>query len=298
MQDLLRMLMLLAGNKRYTLQELQDIFDISERTVFRHINAIEDAGFIVNRVNSSYNLCLNTPNARTLQKLLQFAEEEVSILYETLSLTEGTTPLKERLLCKLNTLYNTRALSQSEEKSQLQIIKKLSEAIAVKRQVLLKDYRSSNSQSINDRTVEAFEFLPDYSAIWCYDKEDKFCKQFKIARIKEVDLLPTGWQDEAKHKVPFVDAFYMSAEAPVAKVQAYLSLKAYNLLTEEFPLTENYISPLNGKYLLNIPVSDFNGIGRFMMGLLGDVRINGPEEFIDFLRERMKKFKVLTEIDS
>jgi len=117
--------MLLAGNKRYSLQELGVIFDISERTVFRHINAIEDAGFIVNRVNSTYNLCLNTPTAPTLQKLLLFAEEEVSILYETLSLTEGTTPLKERLLCKLDTLYNARALSQSEEKSQLQIIKKL-----------------------------------------------------------------------------------------------------------------------------------------------------------------------------
>jgi proteasome accessory factor C len=181
-------------------------------------------------------------------------------------------------------LYNTRALSQSEEKSQLQIIKKLSEAIAGKRQVLLKDYRSSNSQSIDDRFVEAFEFLPDYSAIWCYDKEDRFCKQFKIARIKEVDLLPTNWQDEAKHKVPFVDAFHMSAEAPVANVQAHLSLKAYNLLTEEFPLSENYIKSLNGSYLLDMPVADFNGIGRFVMGLLGDVEVKAPEKFVDFLR--------------
>lgn len=298
MQELLRMLMLLGGNKRYTLQELQDIFEISERTVFRHINAIEDAGFVVNRVNSTYNLCLNTPNARTLQKLLHFAEEEVSILYETLLLTEGTTPLKERLLCKLDTLYNARALSQSEEKSQIQIIKKLSEAIACKKQVSLKAYRSSNSQSINDRTVEAFEFLHDYSAIWCYDKEDKFCKQFKVARIKEVDLMPSSWQDEAKHKVPFVDAFHMSAEAPVANVQAHLSLKAYNLLIEEFPLAENYVRPLNGKYLLDIPVADFNGIGRFVMGLLGDIKVIGPEEFLVFLKERVKNFEEVTGIGS
>jgi predicted DNA-binding transcriptional regulator YafY len=298
MQELLRMLMLLAGNKRYSRQELEDRFEISDRTVYRHLAAIQQAGFVVNKVEGTYNLCLHTPHARTLQKLLQFAEEEVSILYETLSLTEGTTPLKERLLCKLDTLYDARVLSQAEEKSQLQIIKKLSEAIAGKKQVSLHAYRSSNSESITDRTVEAFEFQSDYSAIWCYDKEDRFCKQFKIARINDVELLPTTWQHEAKHKVPFVDAFHMSAEKPIAFVHAHLSLKAYNLLTEEYPLAENYIKPLNGKYLLDIPVADFNGIGRFVMGLLGDVQVIGPEEFVSFLREKVKKFEVLTGNDS
>lgn len=290
MQELLRMLMLLAGNKRYSLQELQDRFEISDRTVHRHLNAIEHAGFTVKRVKQTYNLDLNTPQARTLVKLLQFAEDEVSILYDTLSLAEGTSPIKERLLCKLNTLYDARAVSQTEEKSGLQIIRKLSEAIQIKKQVQLKGYRSSNSGSITDRTVEAFEFLPDYSAAWCYDVEGGLCKQFKISRIKEVECLPAGWQHETKHKVPFTDAFYMSADAAVGNIQAILSLKAYNLLLEEYPLAGKWVQPLNGKYLLDIPVAGFTGIGRFVMGLMDEIEVIGPEEFINFLREKMKKF--------
>ncbi|MEJ7829013.1 MAG: hypothetical protein WKF91_12470 [Segetibacter sp.] len=99
---------------------------------------------------------------------------------------------------------------------------------------------------------------------------------------KDVKLSSTLWQHQEKHNVPFVDAFRMSAEAPVATVHANLTLKAYNLLVEEFPLAEAYVKPLNGKYLLNIPVADFNGIGRFVMGLLGDVQVDGPNEFIKF----------------
>jgi predicted DNA-binding transcriptional regulator YafY len=298
MQELLRMLMLLSGNKRYSLHELQKHFDVSDRTIYRHLEAIESAGFVLNRLNGTYNLQLDNTNGRAIQKLLHFSEEEACILYKTLSLIEGTSPIKERLVCKLNSLYDLRVLSQIEDKSRMETIRKLSEAIGSKKQVQLNAYRSSNSESIHDRTVEAFEFLSDYSAIWCYDKEDKFCKQFKVARIQNVEPLPTSWQNEAQHKVPFVDAFRMSAEVSVANVQAHLSLKAYNLLTEEYPLAENYITPLSGKYLLDIPVADFNGVGRFVMGLWGDVQVLKPKEFVDFLRERVKKFEVLTRNDS
>ncbi|MGI8635318.1 MAG: helix-turn-helix transcriptional regulator, partial [Segetibacter sp.] len=273
MQQLLRLLLLLSGNKRYTLHELHKRFDVSERTIYRYLDTIEDAGFVLNRMNGSYNLQLETTQARSLQKLLHFSEEEAYILYKTLSLIGGTSALKARLVCKLNAMYDFRALSQVEDKSHLETIRRLSEAIGAKKQVLLKGYRSSNSDSIHDRTVEPFEFLPDYKATWCYDKQSSICKQFKIARMKDVGLLPTSWQKEEKHKVPFVDAFHMSAEAPIATIQAHLSLKAYNLLIEEFPLAETYVEPLNGKYLLAIPVADFNGIGRFVMGLLGDVKM-------------------------
>ncbi len=165
MQQLLRMLMLLSGNRRYSLQELQNRFNVSDRTIYRYLDTIEDAGFVLNRMHGSYNLQVDSPPARSLQKLLHFSEEEAYILYKTLSLIEGTSPIKERLVCKLNTLYDFRALSQLQDKSSLEIIRKLSEGIQHKKQVLLNAYRSSNSDSIHDRTVEAFEFLPDYTAI-------------------------------------------------------------------------------------------------------------------------------------
>ncbi|MEJ7829014.1 MAG: hypothetical protein WKF91_12475 [Segetibacter sp.] len=184
MQQLLRLLMLLSGSRKYTLLELQRLYGVSERTVYRFFEKLENAGFVLNRMDGLYNLQVDTTQARLLQKLLHFSEEETYILYKTLSLIEGTSTLKEQLVCKLNVLYDFRALSQVEDRSHLETIRKLSKAIKEKKQVLLNAYRSSNSDSIQNRTVETFEFLPDYSAIWAYDKEGNCCKQFKIARIK------------------------------------------------------------------------------------------------------------------
>jgi proteasome accessory factor C len=297
-QRLLRLLMLLTGTRRYTLAELQQRFQTSERTIYRYFDTIEEAGFVVDRKDGAYRLSTETPPTKSLSNLLHFSEEEAYIFYKALSTIEGDSSIKERLICKLNSLYDFRALSQIKDKSVIEVISKLGEGIRSSKQVILYEYRSSNSHSIYDRTVEAFEFLPDYSAIWCYEKQSDTCKQFKIARIKQVEVLPYSWSYNEKHYVPFVDAFRMSANVPINNVKATLSLKAYNLLMEEFPLAENFIKPLNGKYLLDIPVADFNGIGRFVMGLLGDVQVNGPEEFVDFLKEKVKKFEVVTEVDS
>jgi predicted DNA-binding transcriptional regulator YafY len=268
------------------LHELQNRFDVSERTIYRYLDAIEVAGFVLNRMNGSYNLQLETAPAQTLQKLLHFTEEEAYLFYKTLSLIEGASPLKERLVNKLNALYDFMALSQVQDTNSIEIVSKLGEAIREKKQVLLQQYRSSNSDNISDRKVEPFEFLADYSAIWSYDKESKTCKQFRIARINDVQPLPGKWQHEAKHQVPFVDAFRMAAKAPVSTVEAYLSLKAYNLLAEEFPLADKFVKPGDGFYHLDIPVADFNGIGRFVLGLLDEVQLVGPAEFLIFLKER------------
>jgi len=85
----------------------------------------------------------------------------------------------------------------------------------------------------------------------------------------------------------------------LATVEAELSLKAANLLREEYPLAEKYLSDLDVtgtlRYLLKIPVADYHGIGRFVLGLQGEVNVIGPKEFKIFLREAQKKMGVMTE---
>jgi predicted DNA-binding transcriptional regulator YafY len=132
--------------------------------------------------------------------------------------------------------------------------------------------------------------MNDYKAVWCYDREGKTNKQFKIARMDSVELLSDPWYDEDRHQVPFSDAFRMSAEAPLAEVEAFLSLKAYNLLIEEYPRAAQYVQARKNKYQLNIPVADYNGIGRFVMGLPGEVVVSRPEEFKKFLEGKRKVF--------
>lgn len=289
MQRLLRLLMLLAGNRRYSVKEIRNILGSSERTAYRYLETFELAGFVFDKNLSTYRLRKDS-NTRSLQNLMHFSEEEVLILYETLSLIEGTSPVKEQLLRKLNVLYDYKALEQLQQSDDLNKIQILSEAIRNKKQVMLINYRSSNSDKITDRKVEPFDYLPDYRSVWCYEYESKSCKQFKIARVQEIELINRDWENEVYHKIPFTDAFRISALESIGNVETRLSLKAYNLLLEEFPLTREFITEEDGSYLLKIPVAGYQGIGRFVMGLPGEIEVLGSKGFKEFLREERKKF--------
>lgn len=289
-QRLLRLLMLLSGQKRYSLQELISRMEISERTIYRYLESFETAGFIVERNNGNYWLQQAHSATRTLQNLMHFTEEELLILYDTLSLIEGTSAIKEQLIRKLNMLYDYKVLQSFQPADDLLKIQSIAQALRQKRQVLFKSYRSSNSNIISDRKVEPFDFTADYRSVWCYEHQSRQCKQFKLARIQSIAILPDTWEKEEKHHIHFTDAFRISAKKPVGKVAVRLSLKAYNLLVEEFPLTAKYIDKEKNTYLLSIPVAGFQGIGRFVLGLPGEIEVLGRKEFKEFLSKERKKY--------
>ena len=242
-ETILRLLMVLSGNVRYSAHQLAKKFDVTERTIFRHLNTIENAGFLVDRNAGSYTLQICKKEAKTLNSLLHFTEEEAYLLFRTLDhINGGGSPTYQRLARKLNSLYDFRALSILPQKQSMDTIRLLREAMNSHIQVLLHDYRSSHSSTISDRLVEPFAFLPEYLSIWGYDTTDHQVKQFKTTRIESVTLLLTTWQYEEFHLIPFIDAFRISASSPIATVEALLNLQAANLLTEEFPLAEPFLN--------------------------------------------------------
>lgn len=292
MKVLLRLLMLLSGNRSYSMQEMTKRSGKSERTIFRYLDAIERAGFVLEKKKNAdtfrYRLITANAEGRALEKLLHFSEEEAYLLYQTLSELKVSNPLKKRLVSKLHTLYHFKALEQIEKANEAEIIHQLQQAMEQKKQVVLKQYRSSHSGDISDRLVEPFQFTEDYIAVWAYDTGDKTNKQFRISRSGNVESQSCSWQHEKEHAKPFTDAFSMAAEKPIDTVEAILSLKAYNLLIEEHPLSEKYITKEKTKYRLKIPVADYHGIGRFAMGLPGDVKVVGTNKFKGFLKKSSK----------
>lgn len=281
---------MLSGNRFYSMKEIMDLLESSERTIYRYLDTFEVSGFILDKHRGNYRLQKDAETTRSLQNLLHFSEEEVLILYETLPLLEGTSAVKEQLIRKLHVLYDHKTLEPFYEKDDLTKIQKLSAAIRNKTQVYLRSYRSSNSHTITDRKVEPFQYLPDYRAVWCYEYESNSCKQFKLARIHEVEPINLTWQMETSHKVHFTDAFRISSETSKDNIKVRLSLKAWNLLSEEFPLSRNHVREEKGTNLLEIPVAGYQGIGRFVMGLPGEVEVVGSEGFKEFLRGERKKF--------
>lgn len=294
MEKLLRLLMLLSGNRSYSMQEIIQRLGKTERTIFRYLDTIERSGFALEKKKNTgvnrYRLITAKSEGRALEKLLHFSEEEAFLLYQTLSELKVSNPVKKRLVNKLHTLYDFKALGRIEKVHEGEIIHQLQLAIEQKKQVILKQYRSSNRGDISDRLVEPFQFTEDYIAVWAYSTTDKTNKQFKISRMENVSLQSCSWQYEDGHLIPFTDVFRMAAAKPLATVEALLSLKAYNLLTEEFPLSQKFIKQEGSQYRLNIPIADYHGIGRFVMGLPRDVKVLKPEGFKEFLRKEIKYF--------
>lgn len=295
-ERMMRLLMMLSGNRRFTMQELVNRLGRSARNVRRDLSLIEASGFLLERENG-YRLLADRTANRDLKNLLHFTQEEVAILYQTLLLIEGDSAVKERLMRKMNTFYDLKALEQLRQRDDLTKVRIIRTSMEQRMQLIIRDYRSSNSNSIEDRRVEAFDFMPDYHAVWCYEIKSHSCKQFKIARMQAVELSTSRWQYQEKHQKPFTDVFRISAARPLHTVTMRLSLKACNLLIEEFPAAREHIVTEGNTYHLKVPVAGYEGIGRFVLGLMEEVERIEPAAFRNYLKKRIKNIEKRTESD-
>jgi predicted DNA-binding transcriptional regulator YafY len=153
----------------------------------------------------------------------------------------------------------------------------------------LKGYRSGNSHEQKDRLVEPFSFTTDFISTWAYDVEAGSCKTFKNTRVASVQVLNETWAHADSHQEGYMDVFRISTDQQIP-VRLKLSMRASELLKEEYPLSEQYIKSLNGNhFLFEAPVCSFDGVGRFILGLCHEVEILEPLELKNFLKERVEK---------
>ena len=150
---------------------------------------------------------------------------------------------------------------------------------------MLHGYLSAHGGGVRDRRVEPFAFTTNYVQVWCYDLESHTNKLFKTSRIGSVELSEAAWEHQEAHSEGFIDAFRMHGGAR-RRVRLELGTLAYNLLCEEYPLAERDVKPLGrGRWSLNTEVAGMAGVGRFVVGLLDDIRIVDSPELTGYIRE-------------
>lgn len=290
-QRLLQLLMLLAGKRSYSVHELKEKYQCSERSIYRDLDTLEQAGFLVERNQGRYRLQPTESIAATLQKVFHFEQEEAAILYEALNQIDGTSEIKTRLVKKLHTFYDLKILEEIKQKDDLNKIQVIADAVKKQKQIQLFNYHSSNSGEISTRRVEAFEFSPNYRYIWAYEIESKACKQFKVSRIEKVETTAMSWSYPHEHQKKFVDIFKMASNHALDKIHLNMSLRAYNLLKEEFPAGVEYVKKISdSEYELIVDIADYKGVGRFVLGLLNEIKVVGSEEFRNYIRDCLQNF--------
>lgn len=289
-ERLLRLMKMLTANTTYTVDELAERLDMSRRTIYRYIDTFREAGFVIKKSGEYIRLDKASPHFKDISQLVHFTEEEAVILKSAIESIDDTNLLKQNLKRKLYAVYDNKTLADTVVRGKnAPNIRTLIEAIEEERQVILRGYQSAHGSAVRDRRVEPFAFTTNYVQVWCYDTEDGVCKLFKSSRIGSVELTDTPWQHKASHREGFIDAFRMHGEKPI-RVVLELGLLAANLLTEEYPLAERDLRPLdNGHYLLDTQVASMQGVGRFVAGLLDDIRIVNAPELTDYLSNYLEK---------
>lgn len=292
LERLLRLMKLLTANNSLTVDEIAAKLAISQRSVYRYIDTFREAGFVIKKVDNYIKLDKSSPYFKDISQLIHFTEEEAFILKSAIENIDENNLLKQNLKKKLYTVYNYNILAETIVSGKNgKNVQQLVEAIENKRSVILRNYSSAHGNDIRDRHVEAYAFTTNYVQVWCYCQEENSNKLFKVSRIGSVDVLPEVWQYEENHKSGCIDIFRMNS-CEMKHIKLKLGLRSANLLIEEFPLSTKHLQKLpNNEWLLDTDVCSFDGVGRFVMGLLDDIEIIESQEFEQHIAEILNKMK-------
>lgn len=288
---LLRLMKLLTGNVSRTIDQLAKEMGITPRTIYRYIDTIREAGFVVNKLYGNvYAMGKVARGLSDFNRLIYFTEEEA---YMTAKLIEGidnNNVLKRDLQRKLACVYDSTSIANYiDNTANAANVEALVEAIKRKKQVVLRQYESAHSDGAKDRLVEPIEFTANMIDIWAYDVDNGDNRVFKVARIHEVEVTDADWAFKGKHKVARPDVFRMTGPKS-EKIALQLNTRAKSLLLEEFPLAEKDLRREDGKWVLRTVVHSHEGVGRFVIGLAADVKILEGEGLKGYVKTYDKKY--------
>lgn len=272
---MLQLMKYLSGNTMRTVDELAERLQLSCRSIYRYMDDFKEAGFAVNKIVSGiYSMpAIECLEGFDLSKLVYFTEEEAYLVNSLIDSLTDDNALKNGLKKKLVSLCSGTCISEYVGRSSNSSnVSKIAEAIKEEKKVIFHGYKSSHSGEIRNRFVEPFGLIPNDVEAWAYDLEDGQNKLFRISRIESVEVLDERWTRVHLHQKGYLDPFRMASFSPIP-VRFSMTLMAYNLLLEEFPMAEKYVRKEGDRWVFDGDVARLEGVGRFVIGLAAEIDI-------------------------
>lgn len=255
----LKLIRLLTEQPRKRVDELGKYLGIEGRNVRNYLETFEEIGYIVAH-DSQHRYYLELPDVVDTSKWGFKTSKDPRVL----------------LAIADELIHIQRA----------KIVRRLGQAIEEKKRVMLKPYQSVSENTVQDRIVEPHQLKHDDKYLLAYEPALSSVRPFKVDRIGAVVLLDVNFPP--LYSPMGLDVFGWSGES-MMNVRLCLSELAYRLLIEEYPHAYPYIRKDPNGYLFDHHVYDLRGIGRFVMGLPGDVKILEPEALQMYVREQARR---------
>jgi predicted DNA-binding transcriptional regulator YafY len=196
----------------------------------------------------------------------------------------GNSQIHINLEQKLAALFDDTSITEIlGHKSSAENVRMLKDAMDRKKRVILMNYESNHSTSVSDRLVEPYGFSVNYSDVYAYEVSTGICKIFKICRVGWVRVTKDDWQNECNHEDITQDCFRMTGKECIP-VCLKMTLKAKNLLIEEYPLSQRDLSYEDGFWYLRTSVKDLAGVGRFVIGLADQIDVIESLQLLEYVK--------------
>ena len=271
-----------------TVRSIETLLDTSERTVYRYLDLLKDLGFKIEK--DTNNKIFIAASSDT--DLIPFTPQEADYLKKLILTAGNNNQLAQSVLQKVQQSSEIQIGADSLFKAHLsKIVEQISVAIIERKQLLIKGYNSANSQSVSDRLVEPTCFTDNYDAVSAFELNTQLNKYFNIERITSVEVLETPIEYEIQHQFHKPDIFGFQGKSMDKEIEIEMSMRAYLLLKEEYPMSAAYIKlmPNSGKYYFKANVQSFKAPGRFVMGFLEDIQVIGSIEFKRYIQRIVNK---------
>lgn len=269
-----------------TVKQLISLLNSSKSDIYRLLKLLEDIGYPV-ETDFQHRKFLQFSFPK--QEKSSFDPEELFYLQEVLQQYAGDSTLATSILHKFDQNLNLIPLADSLPHLHITRMVQLAKAgIDMGKCLKLHRYRSLTGEDVRDRLIEPLEITQDkkYLIGWDIAVDDQ--RQFKIIRIQDIDILE---KKVAKSRIASpMDIFGLTGTEWLS-VRMELTSLAHNLLVEEFPYSTQFIRANKDYILFDGMVRNWKGIGRFVLGLPGQVKVISPNGFKDYLKDKIKTFE-------
>jgi predicted DNA-binding transcriptional regulator YafY len=271
-----------------SVRSIEAFLETSERTAYRYLDLLKDLGFQIEKDSKNKLFIAATSELEHIP----FTPQEADYLKKLILSAGKENQLAQSVLQKIQQSSEIELGADSLFKAHLaKIVEQISVAIIEGKQLLIKGYSSANSQSVTDRLVEPTCFTENYDSVSAFEIKTRLNKYFNIERMTSVEVLEKPMKYEDQHEFYKPDIFGFQGKSMNKEIELEMSMRAYLLLKEEYPMSAAFIKPIpdTGKYYFKANVQSFQAPGRFVMGFLEEVQVLGSKEFIRFIQKVVKK---------
>ena len=290
---LVQLIQILACPVYHTIDEIATQMNLSSRTIRRYFDTLAEAGYVIQERGNRYHI-LSTkfdPDA-DLSDAIIFSPVEAQILSSLIASLSSDVAVRHNLQSKVAAVSRDIPLVRIVGSyGPALAVEELRHAIRHAYCVTLLGYASANSATISDRLVEPVAFSENYTYLYAFDLKRKAMRTFRLTRLQGVKAHPDQpWSHRPQHHKPLVDAFHMAGTNPFP-VTLHLTLRAYDLLVEEYPLAAPSCKPLQDHapftHICHLQCRRLEGVGRFVLGLPGEIRIVNTPSLTQYLQEKL-----------